>query len=282
MTLRIAAETPWYELFSRGARDWLRHNQKVRDAVMNVLRVSMSEHGYALSRDTMRLNRFLGDLVGGPEVMGEWSFTFCLFGEPSANEPWGWQFFGHHVVLNCFVLGNQMVATPAFWGAEPSYADHGPFKGIRIFQDEERAGLKLMRSFSPEQQKRAIVHHSMMGGDLPEGRRHFADNLHRALGYVQDLSGGLLVTGPSEDDLNHPEIGPKLKHYLGARAGSMDRMKLLNLISDLTTGDFGGYQAVLAIHAEGSIEAEKITILRSYDSSRTKAYAKWAAGIEDE
>src|SRR5690606_182432 len=33
MTLRIAAETPWYELFSRGARDWLRHNQKVREAV---------------------------------------------------------------------------------------------------------------------------------------------------------------------------------------------------------------------------------------------------------
>jgi hypothetical protein len=110
--------------------------------------------------------------------MGEWSYIFCLFGEPSETDPWGWQFFGHHLVLNCFVLGNQMVATPAFWGAEPSYADHGPFKGIRLFQDEERAGLKLMRAFSPEQQKRAIVAHSMMGGDLPEGRRHFADNLH--------------------------------------------------------------------------------------------------------
>ena len=23
----------WYDLFSRGARDWLRHNEKVRDAV---------------------------------------------------------------------------------------------------------------------------------------------------------------------------------------------------------------------------------------------------------
>jgi hypothetical protein len=35
--VRIAAETPWYELFSRGARDWLRHNQKVREAVKNTL-----------------------------------------------------------------------------------------------------------------------------------------------------------------------------------------------------------------------------------------------------
>ncbi|MDW8468461.1 MAG: DUF444 family protein [Burkholderiales bacterium] len=30
---RMTAQTPWYELFSRGARDWLRHNQKVREAV---------------------------------------------------------------------------------------------------------------------------------------------------------------------------------------------------------------------------------------------------------
>jgi len=35
--IRIAAETPWYELFSRGARDWLRHNQKVREAVKESL-----------------------------------------------------------------------------------------------------------------------------------------------------------------------------------------------------------------------------------------------------
>jgi sporulation protein YhbH len=35
--IRIAAETPWYELFSRGARDWLRHNQKVREAVRATL-----------------------------------------------------------------------------------------------------------------------------------------------------------------------------------------------------------------------------------------------------
>src|SRR5215471_17159953 len=31
--IRFVAESPWYELFSRGARDWLRHNQKVRQAV---------------------------------------------------------------------------------------------------------------------------------------------------------------------------------------------------------------------------------------------------------
>ena len=29
----------------------------------------------------MKLNRFLGDIVHGPAVMGEWSYIFCLFGD---------------------------------------------------------------------------------------------------------------------------------------------------------------------------------------------------------
>jgi hypothetical protein len=152
----------------------------LREAVMDVLRASLSASGYQKSRDVMRLNRFLGDLVGGPEVLGEWSYIFCLFGEPSPSAPWGWELFGHHLTLSCFVLGRQMVLSPTFMGAEPAYADTGPFAGITLFEDEERAGLALMRALTPYQQRQAIVAHSMMGGDLPPGRRHFADNLHLA------------------------------------------------------------------------------------------------------
>jgi hypothetical protein len=35
---RISAETSWYDLFSRGARDLLRHNEKVREAVRDRVR----------------------------------------------------------------------------------------------------------------------------------------------------------------------------------------------------------------------------------------------------
>jgi hypothetical protein len=153
-------------------------DDQIKQTVMAVLRASLSGKGYQVTRDVMRLNQFLGDLVGGPAVLGEWAFIFCLFGKPSESEPWGWQLFGHHLSLNCLVLGGQMVLTPCFLGAEPNYSDTGRFAGTRLFEDEERAGLALMRSLSPEQQQRAIVAHSVMGGDLPEGRRHFADNLH--------------------------------------------------------------------------------------------------------
>ena len=51
------------------------------------------------------------------------------------------------------------------------------------------------------------------------------------------------------------------------------------MISDLTASDYGGYQEVLAIHAEGSIEAERLTIFRAYDSERARRYARELAGI---
>ena len=110
---------------------------------------------------------------------------------------------------------------------------------------------------------------------------HFASNYHQALMHVQDLTGGLLVTGPGEEDLKNPETGKYIERYLGGAAGvsGEDRLRTINLISDLTTGDFGGYQATLAIHAEGSLEAEKLTILREYDRERVKSYARWVAGV---
>jgi hypothetical protein len=86
----------------------------IQEAVMAVLRASLSGKGYDIARGVMRLNRFLGDLVGGPAVLGEWAYTFCVFGSPSESEPWGWQLFGHHLSLNCFVIGRQMVLTPCF------------------------------------------------------------------------------------------------------------------------------------------------------------------------
>ena len=38
---------------------------------------------------------------------------------------------------------------------------------------------------------------------------------------------------------------------------------------------------MLAVHAEGSIEAEKLTILAQYERERAITYARWLAGIEE-
>ena len=54
----------------------------------------------------------------------------------------------------------------------------------------------------------------------------------------------------------------------------------MNLISEITSTDFAGYQAVLAIHAEGSIEAEKMTIMKEHEIEKSIEYAKWLAKIK--
>lgn len=112
---------------------------------------------------------------------------------------------------------------------------------------------------------------------------HFATGYHQALAWVQDIAGGLLVTGPSEEDMNDSHLGELIEKYLGGVPGAStgDRLRLMNLIAELTATDFGGYQAVLAIHAEGSIEAEKMTIWREHDSAPAVDYAKWLANIKN-
>jgi aromatic ring hydroxylase len=107
----------------------------------------------------------------------------------------------------------------------------------------------------------------------------FARDFHRAIEVVQDLAGGLLVTGPSGADWESAEIRPVLeKYFVGARPAK-ERLALMNLISDLTSRLYGGYQTVLAIHAEGSVEAEKMAMFRSYDAKRALDFALELAGL---
>ena len=109
----------------------------------------------------------------------------------------------------------------------------------------------------------------------------FATGYHNAIRIVQECAGGLLVTGPGGDDWDAPEVRPVLEKYLGASAPAAERLAMMKMIADLTVGDFGGYQSVLAVHAEGSIEAEKMQILREYDAGRATGRARWLARLDE-
>jgi len=107
----------------------------------------------------------------------------------------------------------------------------------------------------------------------------FADNWHTATKYLQDIAGGIMVTAPSAKDLLNPETRAMVEKYLAGRDGipTEDRFRMMKLARDLTSS----YEDVLTIHAEGSLEAQKMSILQLADFSRYKAAAKRAAGIDD-
>ncbi len=108
----------------------------------------------------------------------------------------------------------------------------------------------------------------------------FATRYHEHLRDVQDVAGGLLVTGPGGDDWADPATRAVLEKYYSAAGDALERLQMMHLVSDLTARDFGGYHAVLAVHAEGSIEAEKMQILREHDASGAREYAdRVAAGV---
>ena len=113
-------------------------------------------------------------------------------------------------------------------------------------------------------------------------KQHFAEHYHTMVQKVQDIAGGLLVTGPSEEDVLSPETQNEIARYLGGRKGfgAMNRLRVFNLVRDLMASDFGGYHEVLAIHAEGSLEAQKLTILREFDADACRAFAAECARLE--
>ena len=128
-----------------------------REKAYALFRASLSAKGLEKSRNIMKLNEHLAELVSDHEEYGEGLYYITIMGEPSENKPWGWQLDGHHLVINYFILGDQVVMTPTFMGSEPVIALSGKYKGTTVLQDEQNEGLALLQSLDDTQRKLAIL-----------------------------------------------------------------------------------------------------------------------------
>ena len=132
-----------------------------RERGLALLSACLSERGFTTVRDVMKLNHFIGEVTGRWEEYGEWLYWLSVMGTPSGSDPWGWQIDGHHLIINCLVLGDQLVMTPMFLGSEPVTADSGVHAGIRVFGAEEGRGLALMHALSADQRAKATLGHEL-------------------------------------------------------------------------------------------------------------------------
>jgi 4-hydroxybutyryl-CoA dehydratase/vinylacetyl-CoA-Delta-isomerase len=110
----------------------------------------------------------------------------------------------------------------------------------------------------------------------------YAANFHQTVRHLHDLSGGLVLTLPMEADLRHPEAGKYIRKYLHTKpdVDVEDRMRVYNLIRDLTADAYGGWQFVVALQAGGGLSAQRIMMNRTYDLARAKQRALAAAGVK--
>ena len=169
-----------------------------RDAALSVIEASLTPAGYERMREAMRLNAELGELVGiYPDTLTEYCYRFTLFGEPSSEEPWGWQLAGHHIDLHAVFIGGQLVLTPAFLGVE--------FGGDTVFADHRHRAREFMDSLNAPQRDRALLYGSTLSADLPRELAGIVDGRHRTaagrdnrvLPYV-GLAGDQLTAGQRE------------------------------------------------------------------------------------
>ena len=145
-----------------------------RAAAFGLMHASLSARGFELTRNIMRLNETLAELIGEHTFLGEWLYFITVMGSPSATEPWGWQLDGHHCIVNYFVLGDQVVMTPHFIGSEP-VRDFGQVQRSVILQDEQNQGFAFLQSLADAQRKQAILNFSKTGNNnLTEA---FKDNV---------------------------------------------------------------------------------------------------------
>jgi hypothetical protein len=137
-----------------------------RAAAFGLLQASLSAKGLKLSQDIMKLNHTLGELNNDNFTeYGEWLYHITIMGEPSGDKPWGWQIDGHHLIINYFILKDQVVMSPNFFGSEPVVARAGKYKGVSILQDEQNRGLKFFQSLGEAQRKKATVEVSKTGNN---------------------------------------------------------------------------------------------------------------------
>ena len=109
---------------------------------------------------------------------------------------------------------------------------------------------------------------------------YYAANYHQTVRYLHDLAGGLTLTLPLESDLRNPESGAYIRKYLHTKPNVdvEQRMRVYNLIRDLTADAYGGWNFVVALQAGGGLPAQRFMMNRTYDIAAARKKALKAAG----
>ena len=140
-------------------------DEKQKAAALDLLRSSVSEEGFRKSKEIMSLEKILrviedndnDKMSDGKHRRDPLNYHFCIFGNPSSGNPWGWRFEGHHLSLN-FTSSDGMIrsATPTFFGTNPGVIRITGHKEKEVLKKETSLSFKLVNSFSTEQLEMAM------------------------------------------------------------------------------------------------------------------------------
>ncbi len=126
-----------------------------RAAALDLVRTGLSEDGFTKAEIIRQLEQILfnqeGRAIRDPDL-----YFFMVFGEPGANNTWGWRYEGHHISQNWTIVnGSTIAATPQFFGSNPAEVRDGPREGLRVLGSEEDQARALLGSLNESQRAAA-------------------------------------------------------------------------------------------------------------------------------
>jgi len=206
-------------------------------------------------------------------LCGQWQFAMPLV--------YNFAYFHRHTAASYRVPISEMMLGMAWAMAEYNGIDR--VSHVREKITDLVIYLNMLKSLS----RAACVDYVTHGGFATPNpvitnmaKYHFASNYHDCVKIVQDMSGGLLSTAPTFKDFQNPAISEHIKKYLGGKAGitAEMRLRMLQLIRRILDPEI----EVLAVHGEGSFEAQRMTIFaEAYPELDTyKKYVEREAGIK--
>ena len=150
-----------------------------RDAVMALLKASLSDQGYKKTTDIFTLEKILRGVEGRGDndtYRDPLNYHITLFGTPAADKPWGWRLEGHHISLNFAANNGKLVSsTPSFFGTNPAVVPSGKDKGWQVLKMETEIGFSLVNSLSKDQLTKALIDTNAFSDILSFNKRKATD-----------------------------------------------------------------------------------------------------------
>jgi 4-hydroxybutyryl-CoA dehydratase/vinylacetyl-CoA-Delta-isomerase len=205
-----------------------------------------------------------------------------------------WEFAG--VMANCFATWHRFTGISYKYpfaqmmiGASALIADYNGVRTASHIQDriiDLVIYAQSIKTFGQAAARECVMTENGVAYPNPLlcniGKHFFAANYHASMKALQEVAGGLVATGPTEADCKNPATREFIERYLGGRKGvdAMSRLKVMKLIRDMGGTDGAGEWWVGTLHGEGSLQAQKMSIMRGYDVGRCVDYVKDLLNVE--
>lgn len=123
------------------------------------------------------------------------------------------------------------------------------------------------------------------------GKLMLAEQVYDLFRLAHEISGGIVVTAPTPEDMAIPEAGELIDRYLVGKHGvtAEERIRMARFLEDLTASKEGGFYALISLHGGGSPEAMRMSAVRHYDMEsqkkhilhKLKCFAKWDGSCKE-